>query len=172
MSFVIRNAEIKDAERLREIYSYYVENTAVSFEYHTPSLSEFEKRIENISRNYPYLVCEEDGKILGYVYASAYSSREAYSWTAATSIYLDKDCRRKGIGAKLYEELERLLKQQEIATVLAGVAFIENEDEYLTHDSYLFHTKMGYRKAAHLIKVGKKFDRWYDILWMQKMISD
>ena len=121
-------------------------------------------------KNFPYLVCEKDGKIIGYVYASSYSSRAAYDWTVSTSIYVDKDCRRNGAGALLYKELEKRLKEKGIVNLLAGVAFCENEDEYLTHDSQKFHLKMGYSEVAHMKGVGKKFERWYDIKWFQKKI--
>ena len=168
--FTIRDASSEYAIRLVEIYSYYVESTAVSFEYETPSIEEFERRISRISEKYPYLVYEEDGKILGYVYASAYSKREAYNWTVTTSIYLDKDARRRGIGTLLYKELEKRLKEQGIVNLLAGVAMCEKEDEYLTHDSYLFHEKEGYEEVAYMKAVGKKFDRWYDLVWFQKKI--
>ncbi len=170
-NMVIRDVCIEDASRLVEIYSYYVEDTAVSFEYHTPSVAEFENRIKNIHKNFPYLVCEIDGKVVGYVYANAYSSREAYDWTVTTSIYLDKEYRRMGIGSALYERLEERLKEQGIVNLLAAIAYIDNEDEHLTNDSVLFHGKSGYTEVAHMIKVGKKFDRWYDIIWMQKVIS-
>ena len=166
----IRDARKEDAKRLLEIYSHYVLRTAVSFEYDVPSEEEFSQRIETISAKYPYLVCEKDGKILGYVYASAYSTREAYHWTVATSIYLDKDYRRQGIGSLLYEELERRLKEMGIVNLLAGAAYCEEEDEYRTHDSFEFHAKKGYTEVAHMKTVGKKFERWYDLLWMQKKI--
>ena len=166
----IRDAQIEDAQRLLEIYSYYVLNTAVSFEYDVPSLDEFKERIKNIKNKYPYLVCEKAGKIIGYVYAGAYSERAAYDWTVATSIYVDKDCRRNGAGALLYKELEKRLKQMGIVNLLAGVAFCKNEDEYLTHDSPKFHLKQGYSEVAHMKGVGKKFDRWYDLKWYQKKI--
>ena len=83
----IRNATADDAARLVEIYSHYVLNTAVSFEYDVPSVEEFAGRIKRITAKYPYLVCEVDGKIAGYAYASSYSPRQAYDWTATTSIY-------------------------------------------------------------------------------------
>ena len=92
----IRDVKIEDAKRLVEIYSPYVLNTAVSFEYEVPTLAEFEERIKNITKKYPYLVCEKDGKIIGYVYAHAYSPRKAYSWTVETSIYVDENFRRAG----------------------------------------------------------------------------
>ena len=166
----IRDAQIEDAARLVEIYSHYVLDTAVSFECTAPSVEEFADRIKNIKTKFPYLVCEKDGKIIGYVYASSYSSRAAYDWTVSTSIYVDKDCRRNGAGALLYKELEKRLKEKGIINLLAGVAFCENEDEYLTHDSQKFHLKMGYSEVAHMKGVGKKFDRWYDIKWFQKKI--
>ena len=166
----IRRADMDDAERLLGIYSYYVTDTAVSFEYHVPSVDEFRHRIKAIGERYPYLVCVKDGRIAGYAYADAYGTREAYSWTAASSIYIDRDMRRQGIGSALYGALEKELHDMGIVNILAGVAYREEEDEYLTHDSYNFHTRMGYFKAAQLISVGKKFDRWYDLLWMQKRI--
>ena len=166
----VRPVQISDAERLAKIYSYYVHNTAVSFEYEAPSAEEFIKRIEHTTEKYPYLVCEKDNLVVGYAYAGAYSTREAYAWTVSTSIYLDKDHRREGIGSLLYASLELELKKQGILNLLAGVAFSEKEDEFLSHDSYLFHIKEGYEKVAHLKAVGKKFHRWYDLLWMQKKI--
>ena len=167
----IRDAQLEDAERLLEIYRPYVLDTAVSFEYAVPTLDEFKERIRNIKKKYPYLVCEKDGKIAGYVYAGAYSSREAYSWTVTTSIYVDKDSRRQGAGALLYKELEKRLKEQGIVNLLAGVAYCDNEDEYLTHDSPKFHLNQGYVEVARMKEVGKKFDRWYDLIWYQKKIQ-
>ena len=166
----VRPVQISDVERLAEIYSNYVHNMAVSFEYEAPSADDFIKRIEHTTEKYPYLVCEKDDLVVGYAYAGAYSVREAYTWTVSMSIYVDKDHRREGIGSQLYASLENELKKQGVINLLAGVAFSEKEEEYLSHDSYLFHLKEGYEKVAHMKSVGKKFDRWYDLLWMQKKI--
>lgn len=167
---VIRNAHPDDAERLVQIYSHYVLNTAVSFEYKVPSIEEFRERIIKTTMKYPYLVCTIEDIIVGYAYAGAYSTRQAYDWTAATSIYVDKDHRRKGIGSLLYDELEKRLKEQGIINLLAGVASCETEDKYLSHDSIRFHISKGYTQVAHMKTVGKKFDRWYDLLWYQKKL--
>lgn len=167
---VIRDVSTDDAERLVQIYAPYVLETAVSFEYAVPTIDEFRERIEKITAKYPYLVCSKDGRIVGYAYAGAYSSREAYAWTVTTSIYVDRDCRRQGIGSLLYKELENRLKRQGIVNLLAGVAYCDPEDEYLTHDSCKFHVREGYSEVAHMDTVGKKFDRWYDLVWMQKKI--
>ena len=107
---------------------------------------------------------------MGYAYASAYSSREAYSWTATSSIYVDKDFHRQGAGSLLYKELEERLRKLGVVNLLAGVAYIEDNDEYLTKDSYYFHTKMGYEKVAQMKAIGKKFERWYDLIWLQKKL--
>ncbi|MBR3031704.1 MAG: N-acetyltransferase [Clostridiales bacterium] len=168
--YIIREAKIEDAERLIEIYSYYVLNTAVSFEYEVPTVSAFRDRIQRTLEKYPYLVFVRGNMILGYAYAGVYSSRSAYDWTATTSIYVDKDYRREGVGAALYKELEARLKAQGVVNLLAGAAFCDPEDEYLSHDSYHFHKRMGYTKVAHMKAIGKKFDRWYDLLWMQKTL--
>ena len=170
--YMIRDVREDDAAELVRIYSYYVLNTAVSFEYEAPTTQEFCERIKKITAKYPYLVCEKDGGIVGYVYAGEYSSREAYSWTVATSIYVKKELRRQGIGTMLYAELEKRLRDMGIVNLLAGAAYCENEDEYLTHDSYDFHAARGFHQVARLETVGKKFGRWYDLVWMQKKISE
>lgn len=169
--YIVREALESDAARLSEIYSYYVTDTAVSFEYEAPSVEEFERRIKSIKRKYPYLVCMRDDKAVGYVYAGTYSTRKAYDWTVTTSIYVDRDCRRQGVGALLYDSLEEELRKRGIVNLLAGVAYCEREDEYLSDDSKDFHVRMGYSQVAHMKSVGKKFDRWYDLLWFQKNIS-
>ena len=168
--YKIREAQVEDAARLVEIYSYYITDTAVSFEYEVPTIDEFKERITKIKEKYPYIVCEKDGVIVGYAYASSYHPRAAYDWTVATSIYVDRNIHRQGIGRALYGVLEERLKKQGIVNLLAGVAYCDPEDEYLTQDSFKFHTRMGYEKVAHMKGVGKKYDRWYDLLWMQKKI--
>ena len=105
----IRIARLDDAKRLLDIYGYYVTNTAVSFEYDIPSEEDFCGRIENTLKKYPYLVAEEDGKIVGYTYASQFHSRKAYLHGAELSIYVDREYRGKGIGKRLYREIQDIL---------------------------------------------------------------
>ena len=106
MSRIIRTATPDDAERLLGIYGYYVEKTAISFEYHVPSITEFRNRIENILKTHPYLVLEENGIIQGYAYAGAFYGREAYRYSCEVSIYLDHCSKGQGYGRLLYEALE------------------------------------------------------------------
>lgn len=169
---VIRLATVEDAPKLLEIYRYYVESTAITYEYDVPSLEEFEKRIENVLKNFPYLVAEQDGTILGYAYASKFHERAAYQWSVEMSIYLDKDQKRNGLGRMLYEELEKRLKAQGILNLYACIGYPEKEDEYLTYDSVRFHEKMGYKLIGEFHKCGKKFDRWYNMVWMEKIIGE
>ena len=78
---VVRNATVADAKRILEIYSYYVEHTAITFEYLVPTLAEFQNRMRNTMEKYPYLVIERDGMIQGYAYAGAFVGRAAYDWS-------------------------------------------------------------------------------------------
>ena len=109
---MIRSAVVSDAERLLEIYSYYVENTAISFEYKTPDLNEFRNRIENTLKKYPYLVIEENGVIMGYAYAGVFKGRAAYDHCCEVTIYLDHDSKGNGYGRALYNALEKELKKR------------------------------------------------------------
>ena len=166
----IRSANRNDAERLLEIYAYYVANTAVSFEYEVPSLEEFRRRIEDTLKSYPYLVLEEDGVIQGYSYAGPFKKRAAYSHSCEVSIYLANDKRGRNYGTKLYEKLEEELKNRGITNLYACIGDPIQEDEYLTRASELFHQYMGYKKVGEFHRCGNKFDRWYNIIWMEKII--
>ena len=86
---IIRNATLEDASRILEIYAYYVKNTAITFEYDTPTLSEFQVRMKSTMKRYPYIVIENDGEILGYAYAGAFVGRAAYDWSCEMTVYLD-----------------------------------------------------------------------------------
>jgi phosphinothricin acetyltransferase len=158
---MIRFAKESDLPQILEIYGPYVLNTAVSFEYTVPSLEEFTQRFRDITRQFPWLVWEENGAVLGYAYASAPFTRAAYQWCAEPSIYLSPEIQGKGIGRKLYLALEQLLKQQGYRVLYALIT-----QENLT--SLAFHKKLGYTQIALLPDCGWKFDRWLGVVWMEK----
>ena len=167
----IRIAAIADAEAIREIYAPYVLNTAVSFEYDIPSVEEFQNRIKNTLNEYPYLVAVENDTIIGYAYASSFHSREAYKHSAELSVYVRDDERGRGIGSRLYSELEKWLIKQNIYTVHACIASPDGTDKYLSNDSERFHTKMGFEIVGRHNRCGYKFGNWYSIVWMDKVIN-
>ena len=169
---IIRSATTEDAARLLEIYAYYVENTAISFECEVPSLEEFKNRIAATMEKYPYLVLEEDGMIRGYAYAGIFKGRAAYDHCCEVTIYLDRDSKRHGFARALYEELEKALRKIGIINLYACIADPVSEDEYLTKNSEQFHQHMGYAKVGEFHKCGYKFGRWYNMIWMEKMIGE
>ena len=119
---IIRTVTEKDAHELLEIYRPYVEDTAITFEYDVPSVEEFAERIRRISAKYPYIAAVENGKIAGYAYAGVFKNRAAYDWSVEVTVYVKKGLHRKGIGAKLYSALEKLLAAQHITNLYACVA--------------------------------------------------
>ena len=167
----IRTATVSDAPAILDIYGYYVANTAISMEYDVPSLAEFEKRIENTLLNYPYLVAEKDGKIIGYAYAGRFHPRAAFYRSAEVSIYIHKESQKCGLGRRLYEEIEDKLAKQGILNVYASIAYTDEEDEYLTNNSAEFHEHMGYQKVAQFNNCCTKFNRWYHLIWMGKFLG-
>ncbi len=168
----IRNVTIEDADRLLDIYSYYVEKTAITFEYDVPSPEEFRERIIRITGKYPYIVLEENGVIMGYAYAHEFHERAAYSHSAEVTIYLGHDVHGHGYGRALYEELEMRLKDMGISNLYACIGDPIEEDETLTRNSELFHHHMGYTKCGTFHKCGYKFNRWYNMIWMEKIIAE
>lgn len=171
-SVKIRVARPEDAEKLLDIYSYYVLNTAITFEIAVPSLEEFRGRIENILKKYPYFVAEIDGVPVGYAYAGAFVGRAAYCYSVETSVYVRKDLRGQGIGKLLYNALEDALKEMNITNMIARVSCPEEDDEYLTRNSINFHKAMGFRYMGELHKCGYKFGRWYNSACMEKIINE
>lgn len=167
----IRVANAQDAPALLSIYAPYVLNTAITFEYEVPALQEFEARIRRTLERYPYLVAEQDGEILGYAYAGPFHERAAYDWAVETSIYVDARHRGRGVGKALYAALEKALAAQNILNLNACIAYPAREDEYLTKDSVSFHQHLGYRLVGEFYQCGYKFNRWYNMVWMEKHIG-
>lgn len=168
---IIRTVTEKDAHELLEIYRPYVEDTAITFEYDVPTVEEFSDRIRRISANYPYIAAVENGKIAGYAYAGVFKNRAAYDWSVEVTVYVKKGLHRKGIGAKLYSALEKLLAAQHITKLYACVAYPEKEDEYLTFDSVKFHEKMGYTITGTFHRCAFKFNKCYHMVWLEKILT-
>lgn len=169
---IIRSATQEDAAEILYIYSYYIENTAITMEYEVPTVEQFQNRIRKTLENYPYLVAEQDGKIIGYAYAGRFHERAAFYRSAEVSIYLDKAVHKSGLGRKLYEELESRLKTLGMLNIYASIAYTDNEDEYLNNNSTYFHAHMGYKQVARFNLCAYKFNRWYDLIWMEKFLGE
>ena len=175
----------EDSQELLDIYDYYVKETAITFEYETPSVEEFRDRIRKVLERFPYIVVEEETdnpgeksevqnrrRILGYAYASPFHVRKAYQWCVEMSIYVRNDARGRGLGRLLYEDLERRLKDMGFLNLNACIGYPEVEDEHLTFASVRFHEKMGYSMVGEFHKCGFKFGRWYNMVWMEKLIGE
>ena len=155
----LRFAAPADAETLLEIYRPYVEETTITFETAVPSPAEFRARIRDISAQYPYLVLEEDGVILGYAYAHAFHERAAFHWTAETTVYVRRDLRGKHLGATLYRSLLELLAAQGVETACALVT-VPNAP------SICFHQAMGFSLEGSLPHMGYKLERWCGLAYL------
>ena len=161
---MIRPVQLSDAAAIREIYQPYVTETASTFEVDVPTVQEFESRITKTLPQFPYLVAEVDGKVMGYAYASTYYARAAYDWTTELSIYVVKEASGQGIGSALYTALEEELQARGYLRFLACIA-VPNDA------SIAMHEKRGYVQVAHFPKIGYKFNKWHDVVWMQKTIE-
>ena len=160
----VRMATVQDLPRILEIYAPYVENTTVTFEYTVPTGEEFLRRFLSVTGQFPWLVWEEDGHIVGYAYACAPFARAAYSWCAEPSVYLLPEYRGRGIGKRLYAALEQLLRLQGYRL---SYAIITSENR----DSLAFHEAVGYRRLADFPGCAWKFGKNLGIIWMEKSLN-
>ncbi len=161
---MIRFATKNDLPRMLDIYSPYVLQTTNSFEYEPPTLEEFTGRFREITRQFPWLVYEEDGRVQGYAYASYPFSRAAYRWSGESSIYLAPEVQGRGVGKALYRVLETLLRQQGLR-LLYAVVTEENES------SVEFHRAIGYEEIARMPGIGIKQGRQLGTVWLQKVLN-
>lgn len=161
---MIRMATEQDLPQILDIYRPYVEATAFSFEYEVPTQEEFLQRFRDITAQFPWLVWEEAGHILGYCYACLPFTRAAYRWCAEPSVYLAPQAQGRGIGRALYAVLEQLLTRQGYQ-VLYAIITSENKA------SRSFHAACGYTHLADFDRCGFKQGRWHGITWMEKRLN-
>ena len=162
---LIRHATKADAPALLALYRPYVENTTISFELEAPSVEEFVDRIAKTVSGWAWLVAEQQGRCIGYAYASAHRERAAYRWSVETSAYVHPEHRRCGIARTLYSHLFEELKHKGYCNAFAGVA--------LPNDASLaMHRSVGFEFIGVFKSVGRKFGAWQDVAWLQRALRD
>lgn len=161
----IRDARRSDVPAMLAIYAPFVEHTAVSFEYDVPTEAEFARRLEEHQAAFPWLVCEENGRAMGYAYAGRAFERAAYGWNAEISCYLAPELRGRGVGRRLYARIEEILTRLGYYKLFAVVTSANAP-------SVAFHRALGFRDAACFRNVGYKQGGWYDVLWLEKTLCD
>jgi phosphinothricin acetyltransferase len=160
---MIRDATPDDAQRLAEIYNYYILNSTATFEEDPLTEGQMADRIEAVTKTYPWLVAERDGEVAGYAYASQFKSRCAYRKTVETSIYFDRGHTSKGMGARLYETLLARIGLLGFHTAIGMLALPNAQSVGL-------HEKLGFSRVGELSEVGYKFGKYIDVAYYQKLL--
>lgn len=162
---IIRPIEMSDAEKVLEIYRPFIENSNITFEYTVPNLNEWKERIETVTQQFPWLVAELEGEIVGYAYAAKHRDRIAYSWCCEASVYLSDKSQGKGLAKMLYDKLFEILKVQGYINVYAILTSPNPKSEK-------FHENFGFDDVGRFHKAGFKFDKWHNTRWMQLHLSE
>jgi phosphinothricin acetyltransferase len=162
---MIRSVTADDAKVICGIYNYYIENTVITFEETPVSINGMEDRIKAVLSNYPWLVWEEEGEILGYSYGNTWKDRAAYRYSAESSIYVKNGAEGRGIGKKLLAAFLEAARETSIHVLVAGIT-IPNER------SVALYEKFGFKKTAEFFEVGYKMDRWLNVGYWQLILRD
>ena len=163
---MIRNGTPEDAASIASIYNHYVLNTAITFETDAVTPDEIASRIREVTAaGLPSVIAERNGRVLGYAYASKWKGRCAYRFSIESTVYVDAEYTRQGIGAELYDALLARLRCGNTHVVIGGIA-LPNEG------SVALHERLGFRKVAHFNEVGFKFERWIDVGYWQLTFVD
>lgn len=161
----IRLAERRDIPGILEIYTPFILETSVTFEEEVPSEEAFWERMKGIMAELPFLVCEIDGRIAGYAYASGYRSRASYRWSKEVSVYVHPEFYRRRVAQALYSSLNEMVRYQGVANLLAIIT-MPNEP------SVAFHEHFGYVKCGEFSKVGYKLNQWQNVGWFELFLQD
>ena len=160
---MLRPVCLDDAPSLCAIYNHYVTQTHISFEEAAVAANEMRQRIAKTTESYPWLVCEEDGALLGYAYGSKWRERPAYRFTLEATVYLHPSSAGKGRGSALLDALLTELRQRALHTVIAVIA-LPNDP------SIALFKRFGFQQAAHFHQVGHKFGQWVDVANLQRVL--
>jgi phosphinothricin acetyltransferase len=162
---IVRSAAEADAEACAAIYRPHVESSATSFEERAPDAAEMRTRITELSTTHPWLVAEEEGRVLGFAYACPHRSRAAYRWAVDVSAYVEADQRGRGIGRSLYQALLEELREQGFYVACAGIT-LPNAASVALHEGFGFAPVGVYRR------IGWKDGDWQDVGWWQLQLRD
>ncbi len=146
-----------DEAPLSDIYNHYIRHTVITFEEVELTAAQMRERIDTITQRLPWLVCERDGQVLGYAYASLWKQRAAYRHSAELTVYVRDGHTGQGLGEALYTALIAALRQQGDCHVLLGCIALPNAA------SVALHERLGFVQAGHFREVGRKFDQWLDV---------
>lgn len=163
MGATIRLATSNDAMGILAIYVPIVRETAISFEVTPPDINEMRQRIENTLGRFPWLVCADGARILGYAYAHRHRDRAAYQWSVDVSVYVNAQARRSGIGRSLYTSLLNLLDLQGFYNAYAGINLPNPA-------SIGLHEAMAFRLVGIYQSVGYKLGKWHDVGWWHRAL--
>jgi phosphinothricin acetyltransferase len=163
MSPILRVASTDDAASIAQIYAPSVTENATSFEVVAPDAREMAFRISKILPQYPWLVCESDGTVIGYAYASPNRDRAAYRWSVDVSAYISGKVQRRGVGTALYAALFEILILQRYRNTYAGITLPNTASEGM-------HSRAGFSLVGVYHHVGYKFGAWHDVGWFERSL--
>jgi phosphinothricin acetyltransferase len=156
-------ATADDASTIAEIYAPSVTDSVTSFEVSAPDEREMAFRILRILAQYPWLVCESGGEVIGYAYASAHRDRAAYRWSVDVSAYISAKVHRRGVGTALYSALFEILVLQRYRNAYAGITLPNTASEGM-------HSRAGFSLVGVYHHVGYKFGAWHDVGWFERSL--
>jgi L-amino acid N-acyltransferase YncA len=158
----VRPATAADLPGATAIYGEQVRTGISTFDLEPPPVSYWEHHLLSTEPGDHFLVAEDDGEVVGFAYSSAYRPRPGYRLTRETSVYLAEGARGRGLGRQIYDDLLDRVRADGIHVVLALVALPNPA-------SVALHETCGFEHLGTMREVGRKFDRWLDTAWYQKV---
>jgi phosphinothricin acetyltransferase len=160
---MIRLCATNDAAAIAEIYNHHVRKTIVTFEEVPVAVEEMAQRILDVSERWPWLVADDGGRVVGFAYAAAWKARSAYRFSVETTVYIAESHQGRGLGRALYSQLIEDLRARKLHSAVGGIALPNPA-------SVALHEKLGFKKIAQFVEIGRKLDRWIDVGYWQLIL--
>ena len=162
----IRPATVDDLPRITEIYNHYVLTTPITFDLREVTVEERVPWFHEHSNGarYRLLVADDDGRVLGYAGTGQFRNKAAYDTTAETTIYCAPEATGRGIGSRMYTALFDSLQGEDLHRLCAGITMPNDA-------SVALHRRFGFTDAGLFTQNGRKFDRYWDVLWMERPLK-
>lgn len=161
---MIRDYQKKDLKVVTEIFNYYVENHTCTFQLKPFTLDDIAEKANSIQKTYPFLILEENNKVMGFAYGSRWRGKEAYDLSVETTIYLKPGIKGQGFGTQLYSQLIKNLKTKGFHLLIGGLTLPNTA-------SIRLHEKLGFEKVGEFKDAGWKFDQWHTVSFWQKLLD-
>lgn len=158
-----RQANVQDIPAITRIYNHAIEHTTATFDTEPKTEEDWRETLAQHGDTYPLIVAEIDGEVVGWGLIKPLGERAGYRFSVENALYVDCDCQGRGVGTAILRDLVELARGRGYHAIVAKI--VDGNAASLR-----LHERQGFERVGVLREVGRKFDRWLDLVIMEKLL--